>query len=329
MSKIIKPGDRAFYINRKRYVEIESHVEVGVEGFYAGRAIKPGFGVTREFGFKVPCKNLITNVGMDALGTAPSFSRMHLGTGTAAPQDTDTTLGNFGVAVGISGSVTGGAQGSAPYFGWTQIVWTSDVGGATGAWTEIGISNQGTDGNLRSRALILDQGGQPTAFPVLADEQFQGSYMFRVYVPTADESRAITMSGDSYDAVTRALSASTANIFSGGWQPSINTGVPLFGHNPGAQSSANAYTGGLSAITSANPLGSSLGAGTMSTATYSAGTHYLDIAQRFGSGQAVGAIRTVKTMCQCGSFQTEYDPVINKLTTEEVIHNQRVSWARR
>ena len=51
------------YFNQRRYVETEGLTSVGVDGFFIGRAIKPGFGVTREFGIS---PNLITNLGLNA-----------------------------------------------------------------------------------------------------------------------------------------------------------------------------------------------------------------------------------------------------------------------
>lgn len=325
MSKIIKPGDRAFYINRNRYVESESSLSVGVEGFYIGKAIKPGFGVVREFGQRVPSPNLITNLGLDALGEDASFIRMHLGTGTAPPQDTDTGLDNFGVNVQGSNPVQSfHSSGESPWFCETRLTWTSAVGGATGTWTEIGVSNQNTNGNLRSRALILDQGGQPTSFPVLADEQFQGTYIFREYVPESDSPATITLGSNSYNTITRPISVATVNANPGQWGCNLD-GTSQFISHTGSQW----YTGGLVAITAGAPTGPVSGAVTASASAYGAGNYYRDSSLRWGSGSAVGSLRTLVFAFRSGRLQVEYDPVVNKLTTEEVIHNQRISWARR
>lgn len=330
MSKIINPGDRAFYINRKRYAEVESHAKVGVEGFYFGRAIKPGFGVTREFGFRAPNPNLITNLGLDAIGGEVFASRMHLGTGTTPAQITDTALANFGVNVSSTnpGLSDFGVSGSAPHYGWIRLTWTSAVGGAAGNWTEIGISNQNGNGNLRSRALILDGGGSPTAFPVLPDEQFQGTYEIRIYAPSADSLESVSLSGSPYDTVTRALRVTSA-AGNGGWAPQgVLSSTPWFG----AITSGNqgtAYSGGLGSVTDNNPGGSSLGNRTSAQVSgYTGGNHYLDSSWRWGSGAGVGLIRTFLLPLNCGTVQVEYDPAINKATDEEVIINQRVHWDR-
>lgn len=327
MTRIIKPGDRAFYINRNRYVETEGRATVGVEGHYTIRAIRPDGKVRSELAFP----NLLTDLGLNVLGSDPSFVRMHLGTGTTPPDVSDTGLANFGVnVIAASGSRTSGAETSPPYFGWSRYQWTSAVGGATGTWTEIGISNQNTNGNLRSRALILDSGGNPTSFPVLSDEQFQGVYEFRLYAPASDNTESITLSGTSYDATTRPLRVTLAEGV-GGWAPLVWKTSSLFIPST-ASNGASPYTGGLAAVTAVSPLGSALGNRTsVSASTYGSGNHYLDVGARWGSGDGVGTVRTVlmSTHNGGGRYQIEYDPTFSKLTTEEFIHNQRISWARR
>lgn len=324
MSRIIKPGEPGFFINRRRYVESEASVGFGVEGLYIARAIKPGHGVVRERVFP----NLITDLGLNALGTGGNFLRMHLGTGTATPAFSDTSLGAFGVNVAdVAGAAVYSAAASAPWYAQLALTWTSAVGGATGNWTEIGISNQNTNGNLRSRALILDNMGAPTTFPVLADEQFQGSYIFRTYAPASDNAQAITLSGAAYTATIRALGVTTVNANGGQWGPKLGSAAEF----QASSNSAQCFTGALAAVTAGTPGGSALGGGdaTATTAAYGSGNYYRDCSYRWGSGQAVGTVRTAVVPVQSGRFQVEYNPTFSKLTTQEFIHNQRVSWARR
>lgn len=327
MSRIIKPGDRAFYINRRRYVETEGMARIGLEGIYTIRAIKAGGRVVRELSFK----NLLTDIGLDAIGGGANFTRMHLGTGTSTPSVHDTALGNFGVNVQSSNpSSTHGVNDAPPYYGYARLTWTSTVGGATGTWTEIGISNQNTNGNLRSRALILDGGGNPTSFPVLADEQFQGTYEFRLYPPTADANNAVNLSGVPYNTTTRALMVTTSHT-NGGWNPSnLTSNNSLFNITTSIGFNL-AYTGGLAAVTASVPEGNALTSNnrTIGNNAYGPGNYYFDVWVRHGAGDAVGLIRTQRLNTAGGSFQIEYDPVISKTTTEEFIHNQRISWARR
>ncbi len=318
-----------FFINKNRFHESYGDIKFGVSGKYMLAAIKPGVGVVRSLA--VP--NLITNMGMDSLAGDPHFNRMHLGTGTTPPAFTDTALTVFGVNVvnGISAQAYGVAS-TTPYYGWARVTWTSSVGGATGNWTEIGVSNQNTNGGLRSHALIVDGGGNPTTFPVLADEQFQGVYEFRVHLPASDAPATIDLSGTPYDTITRTLRA-TGTV----WQPAaIATGTigaaGLWQPSTGAQIDGNCswYSGGLAAVTASNPLGSPVGSGNTTgiASTYTSGNFYRDYGINFGSGVSVGVVQTLKLMLHYGALQVNYDPTITKLTTELIRHNQRIGWAR-
>lgn len=326
MRRIIKPGDRAFYINRRRYHERESSINFGVAGYFSGQAIRPGYGVTREFGTEVPIQNLITNLGMDFFGSDTGIGgmgKMHLGTGTTPPQFTDSSLDNFGVNVSSrAASYDTGNSGGAPWYSWRSWTQTSEVGGATGIWTEIGMSSSDTNGNLRSRALILDGAGSPTAFPVLADEQFRGRYELRFYPPTSDALDDIELSGVPYSTTTRALNVTEPSF----WAP--GGGGNGFFRISGA-GDQRAYSGGLVDITATQPTGTPRGSSNSSESNaYSSGNHYRDASVRWGSNSGVGTIGVVRIRFNSALFQVAYNPIINKLSTEELILNQRVSWSR-
>lgn len=309
------------YILRKNYIETFGQAKMLCEGEYILRAIKPGVGVVREARFK----NLLTDLGLDSLGTAPNFIRMQLGTGTTPPAFTDTVLDVYGVTVSaVSPSFSYSSGGSPDYAAQVAFTWTSSVGGATGNWTEIGISNQNASGNLRSRALILDSMGAPTTFPVLSDEQFQGTYIFRTYPPLVDNPASITLSGVSYDTVTRSLGVTTVNDNPGQWGP-------MLGASPEFSVSASPvlYTGGLVSITTGSPTGSTLPSTSISTAAYTSLNYYIDVSARWGSGGSLTGAQTVLLTLRGARFQISYSPTFNKLTTQEFIHNQRTSWARR
>lgn len=316
---IITPGSPDFYINRKRYKESNSDVACGVEGLYVLRAIKPGRGVVREL--LVP--NLITNLGMNALGSSSfGIDYMQLGTGTGAPAFADTALGAFGVGLGNGYAQADSIASSSPYYVQRQRTWTSTVGGATGNWTEIGVSNQNTNGGIRTRALIVDGGGDPTTFTVRADEQFQGSYIFRIYAPLSDAAASITLSGTSYSTITRTARATTLNS-ANGWFPSL---AKPFG------ASLDGNTGNTGAIVSditSAPTGAVGGSFSRTDAAYTNDSFYQESAFRWGSASAVGTLASLTLHLNACCFQIGYSPSIVKLTTQELIHNQRTSWARR
>lgn len=275
---------------------------------------------------EIPVPNLLTILGLNALGgTNCNFNQMHLGTGTATPLETDTTLTNFGVNVVNTGpSVTSGAVGSPGFYGWTRLSWTGPVGGATGNWTEIGVSNQNTNGGLRSKALIVDSGGNPTTFTVLSDEQFQGYYELRMYAPAAaDDVRTIDISGVPYTVTTRACNA-------GSWGSlKINEGTS----NLGVLESNIRYTGGLGAVT-ASPSGARVDGqypAWSRPAAYVTGDFYRDNRLTLSPSQWVGTWQSLANIAGSAThpFQINYNPAITKTNLETIILNQRISWARR
>lgn len=328
---IITPGHPDFFINRKRYTEVEVELpKFALGGFFRGCALKEGE-VVRSFGMEVPVPNLITNGGLDAVGSGLAWSRMHLGTGTTPPSFTDTALTTFGVNVSPSNpSVTQGYAPSSPYYGMCLYTWTSAVGGATGNWTEIGVSNQNTTGNLWSHALILDNTSSPTVFTVQADEQFQGSYELRLYAPSSDILTSITLGTNTYDTITRALRV-TNNAWAPSWQ-NASTAYGRFYPRVGIPTSNTGfYSGGIAAVTEAAPAGTGLAStsGTNAASSYSSGSYTRDTSLSMGSGQAVGSWRTIAWRMATAELQVQLDPALTKLTTEEVIFNMRMAWARR
>ena len=329
MSRIITPGHPDFHIHKRNYVESFGETKNTVEGVFTLRAIKPGKGVVRERTFH----NLITNIGLDSLGGTPQWLYMHLGTGTNTPTNTDTQLGNFGVNVSNGGPYTQevGAASSAPYFSWRRLWWKSEIGEATGVWTEVGISQQYTNGDLMSRALILDNSSNPTSFPVLADEQFEGSYEFRMYPSVTDAPAEITLGSNTYDTVTRPLYVNSAinhwgcNIAN--WSP-WDFWIPSGGSSHSV--SCAAYTGDLNAVTDYAPQGDVLDGGTsVGCDNYSTASYERTSWCRAGSDQWVGDIKTIAMRGSNFAYQISYDPVIEKLAVEEIIHRQKFSWARR
>ena len=325
--RIITPGDPGFYINKNNYLELEFGAKTGVAGFFGGRALKGGR-VMREFGFEVDNPNLLTDIGLNALSGDASvpanFIRMHLGTGTTPPAFSDGQLTNFGVSVqnanpGTSGTGNGG---SPNYYGWRRYVWTSTIGGATGNWTEIGISssNTNTAGALRSHALILDNSANPTVFPVLADEQFQGYYELRCYPYLTDDVRTVNVGGVPHDVVTRVANAGSW-IFPPVDIPSFNWFGNAFAHN-----------GVLGAVTGAPSNGIVNGQyPALTPAAYSSGNLYRDYKLQLSPSQWVATFRGWSQTAAGGNIfhQHHFDPAIVKTNVESMIFNLRHSWARR
>lgn len=314
------------YINLRRYTEIDSDSRIGVEGRYRLEAIDPSTKmVLRDSGW---FHNIFTDIGMDAIGTGSSFFAIRVGTGTATPAVTDTQLQIDGVQVGIVASANNNlVSPSAPYWGGWRGVATSAIGGATGVWTEVGVFPSTTNTNARSRALILDSMGNPTSFPVLASEQLQVTYEFRHYAPTVDNPASITMSGTPYTATTRALGVTTG---SNGWGLiNMQGGVQLYG----ADTSSSIWsTAGLVSVTAGSvgsPVGS-YGLGSGATVAYVGGTYFRESQITYPVGAATNsALRTHQFGLGGCLMQVEFNPTINKTSTQQIIVRQRTYWARR
>lgn len=323
------------YIPSGRFLEGEApEAKVGLEGWYTLRAIRRSGRVTRERTFKVeacrelpPFRNLITDLGLNRFGsTAASsvYSRCHVGTGTATPSVTDTQLQTFLAAVSTSAPTTALANSGPPdYYSYCTFTWTSAIGAlGNNNLTEIGISGQNTNGLLFSRELIRDPGGNPTAFPISADEQLEVTYELRLYPNLNDVPATVMVGSNSHDTITRPI-----GVASSFWGPSSSSSSA----NAARGGAGQAFSGDLVPYTSGinSPSGSLGNASSGATAPYTDGNFYRDISDTWNISVGNGNIRLVTVRFNCAAFQVRFDPVITKLNTQVLTLHQRISWARR
>ena len=326
MGRIITPDDPRFPQPTVRF-----------EGLFAGRAIDYKGRVKRSFGFIVPNKNLIVDLGLDrlggyggaaGLGVSSGFMYMLLGTSTTPPTVNDTAMASFGVNVASPGVTQrlSGNSGAPDYYGWCRGRWTSAIGGATGNWTNIAISSSATNAanSLRSSALIVDNGGNPTTFPVLADEQFEGYWELRAYVNLADTTYTINVGSTSTNCTQR---------------PSYVQGNQVPSSLIGDYSAFSWLDGG--AIRSTGVLGPITGGMTglivdghypvfQVSGPYTPGSYEQLYAASSGPTQAVGTFKGISRQANSGiGFQTLFDPPITKNNTESLTYYQKFTWARR
>lgn len=157
-----------------------------------------------------PCKNLITNYGLNIVGTTGFANACYVGTGNTPPANTDTTLvavRNYTNTVQTAGTVI--ARGGAPDY-WAQyaITYRFAAGTASGNLTEVGVGRNVTTTplvyNLSSRALIVDGAGNPITITVLDDEVLDVTYSLRFYPYLgADVVQNVILSGITYTFTTR------------------------------------------------------------------------------------------------------------------------------
>lgn len=302
--------------------EIESATKIGVRGRFVLQARNRFGRVTRERAFD----NLLTNLGLDALGAnGAAFSHAHVGTGTAAPTVTDTALGNFGVGFSASSEVGYGNSGSSPYIAWRRQSGSSAVGGATGTWTEVGMSSKAANGDLRSRALILDGNGDPSSLPVLSDESLTVTYELQIVLPETPVGKEILLSGTPYDTTTQLGGINRAewaprqlsSAVSWNWMPSTITFISA------------AYSASPAGLTSIGGGGTNMGsASSLDSAAYSGSDYYRDISATWNPGVATGTIKCVMIGLRHGLIFCIYDDTITKGADDRLTQNIRISWAR-
>lgn len=262
--------------------------------------------------------NLITDAGLNLLGTSGAFDRCHVGSGTTTPAPTDTAMVTpVATALTIETELHG-VQSSVPYFGWHRTTWRFNPGEADGALSELGV---GTATGLFSRALIKDGAGSPVAITILPEEYLDITYECRLYPPLDDVLLTIDIGGTSHDVILRAC-----DVTGTPWQPSTlaaNGAVGLL--------SATCFNGTIGDIDE-NPIGLSGVPSSIIQRAYVSASHSTTFELHFGldNGNVAGGILSLRFGQQSlGTFQAEFDPVIPKDNTKTLMLPVTIAWARK
>lgn len=293
---------------------------VGFQGLFKLEAVRPD-GRRRMLADWFP--NLVTDVGLNRIGTGSYLSACHVGVNNTAPTVSDTALAGYvGGTTTVQASSTGNTTIS-PYYCWKRITYRFAVGAATGNIAEVGIATiAALSGSiLFSRALILDEFGAPTTVTVLADEQLDVTYELRLYPPLVDVTGSFTISGSGVHTYTLRASGVTSNIL---WGYYLG-GVASMSHR---DTELDVYNGNIGTITQA-PSGSAAGTG-MGNAAYGNNNLYRDASGGYGLnyGNLAGGIRSVRFETTLGCFQYQVDPIIDKTNIKTLSLTNRVSWGR-
>lgn len=193
-----------------KFIDAGFSSRVGVKGEYRLVVRESDGTVARDTGW---FDNIITNYGLNALGTSRPTSKLCLGTGTTAPAVTDTTLvafvndsdttgvgGGYDPAFGVSNNVS-------PYGRSNTFSYRFNIGSLNGTFSEVGVSNTSDGTLLFSRALVVDAGGTPTTITVNSSQQLDAYYKLSRFPPLADTTNTFTIGGVSYTATGRAAFA--------------------------------------------------------------------------------------------------------------------------
>lgn len=131
-------------------------------------------------------KNLVLNTGLEHLGGANNgagTSYLLVGTGSSAPEATQTKLDAAFASTRTVVSTTGGRHTTKPYYTWGRRVYRFAQGVAAGNISEMGLAGGTWSNNytLFNRVLVRDSLGNPTTITVLADEYLEVTVEVRCY----------------------------------------------------------------------------------------------------------------------------------------------------
>lgn len=325
-----------FFIQKYKHLETELKHTLRMEGRYTLKRVKADTGqVIQELSFP----NLLCNAGLDGLR---GFNRCYVGTGTAVPSVTDTSLQNP-IAVTYF-SPTGGEfiAGGAAYFPVApdylyceSVVFPRfNAGVAAGNITEIGMGYNSdisalTPQYMWSRALILDGAGNPIALTILPGEILDVTYTVRLYVDPADRVYNINITGSGTHNVTQR----PRNITTWGCLAPVNghstsTGILIIESGPASTN--------LSAITN-SPAGTSNANVSRILAPYVSGSYSSSITQTIptthgnhagGIGFLTGYDPFSRVAFFHNSQQLKITPPIPKDSTKTLTISSSVNWAR-
>lgn len=281
--------------------------------------------------------NLIVNTGLEGLASSNStaighsffineLGRFVVGSGSATPQVTDTTLAAPVAFAGANPILV--SQSSSFSRGDSRIIVSHQFGQgqAAGNLSEIGIQLGSLSGRLWSRALILDGNGDPTTITVLGTDFLTVFYELRVLIPQTDATFNIDVEYDGVPTptVVTARALGTEDVTGAyGWALGAMRGNP-------ANNQALAATDGTALVA---PEGLVLG-GTSSTnnATlqpYVSGSYERWIKYSADLGQMnSNQLSWFRTVRGPGAFQYLFDPPLQKNNTQTMELSFGYSWAR-
>lgn len=300
----------------------------GLEGYFRLEVRKAH---THELVREREFENLITNGGLDALGSGASVNGVAIGTGTTAPAFTDTSLAAYAnkTTTETVAAQYGNDGVGFGYRGWKKVTYQFQPGSLNGNYSEIGMIMAGNQANLFSRALIVDGGGNPTTITILSDEYLTVYYTIRLYPPITDYVGTVDIAGVGtgleYTRRNQGLSSLVGPIY---WVMGLETDF----YNT---TSLLVYSGDLSAnIASGTPTGTSTGAQSGTQATYVPGNLYNQATYTFGLGYGNQQHKTYM-------MNNQWTPLIGgpkhawslttpftKINTQVLTVTFRISWGR-
>lgn len=321
---------------------IESVSRAGMEGWFEVELIHKPTGLVKQ---KLRFRNLITDAGLEAIGTGgssnsigSSFGRsawVGVGTGTAVPTTSDIALQAQVVRTDSRGSPEiNGTAGFGPDFDYTFYRTTKVFlpGVGTGNLTEVGIFNSSTTGTMWARQLFRDGLGNPITIVKTADDELRITYEFRLYIMKNTNTSTITVKSVERTCTTRAYDVDaeqrwgSTSIFASSLI--INLGQSWTATTGGELGS---YSSSAMPILTAVQTGGATGPSTAGWAGYTGGTRYRDQNQTYNPGLGnlvIGSVTWGNGNFWAVPFITTISPAIEKTATERFTFTGRFSWGR-
>jgi len=289
-------------------------------GFYKFEATNIKTGRKRLLADWFP--NLITNIGLDRIGTAADWLYYcQVGSGSSAPDFGDTGLSNYIGVTNTSVGTTNGVSGASPYYRWYKKIYRFSPGDATGNIAEVGVGWSNVSGSLFSRALVLDGAGSPTTITVLSDEYLDVTYECRRYLPEGDVTPyTIELRGVTHTITGgRAAYITNATIWA----------MPFQGGDVYSPT-CTVYDGAIGGITGI-PTGAHSTAYSPTKSTYVNGDHYRDWTYSFSldQGNLTNFISAIVAPLVGGWYQFGVSPDIEKTSDDIMSLTFRASWGRK
>lgn len=285
-------------------------------GRYKLTAVDAITGVSREL---AEFDNLITDWGLNRLGTGGIGDGCYVGSGSTAPANGNTSLVAL-VASNTTYSQNTGNSGAAPYYAWCRRSWRFGQGVAAGNISEVGVGP--ASNTLFSRALVKDSNGNPTTITVLSTEFLDVSYELRIFAPTSDVTFNANIAGAARACVLRAANVSN-------WSAAT---VAASGFRIDQVYGQTAADGDIGTVTQ-TPGGTGSQTGNVSRDSYSNNSYKATGSINWGLNDAnfAGGIKSIyfgAADYQQIAFQCSFTPPIAKTSDKTLSLNVEVSWAR-
>lgn len=269
--------------------------------------------------------NLITNGGLDMLSDNTFMNAVQVGTSTATPAITDTSLGARVAGVAAQ-SFAQGTPGAANVYSSVVGTYVFALGAAAGNLAEIGAAPAST-GAVFSRARILDGSGNPTTLTVTAIDILTVTYELRLYIDQTDVTGSFVVNSITYNTVSRPcyMGANKAS----NWR---QRGLNADGQTNELWTYASTST--LGAVTSVPSNNSGTSGYNGGLAGYTNGNYYRDIVWNFSvlQGNATGGVGAVAMANYNDRWalptQVSFSPPLPKDNTKTMTITIRCSWGR-